>query len=138
MKEVQLKLLSAMMGDAVPELEKVSGSWFFIPDYLLGIREKYKDSNHPCFVHQHSFLASYGVVKVYVRSASETDASPPDFLFHERHTHQPFCALKKDGVITVTRPRKIGAANFRILKKFCDEPDSDWQRFLYACIKRVS
>lgn len=138
MKEVQLKLLSAIFGDTEFDITDISGSWFFIPDYILGIREKYQDSNHPCYVHEKAFLESYGIVKVYVRSASASDASPPDYLFHERHVHQPFCALSKDGVVAVIKPRKIGAANFRTIKKLCDEPDSEWQKFLYACMKRVS
>lgn len=138
MKEVQLKFLSAIFPDIDCNQSDFAGSWFFVPDYILGIREKYRDSNHPCFVHEKAYLEAYGIVKVYVRSASTSDSSPPDYLLHEKHSHQPFCSLSKDGVVAVIKPRKIGAANFRTIKKLCDESDLAWQKFLYACIKRVS
>lgn len=138
MNELQVKLLTALVGEIESNIEQESGSWFLIPDYILRIPEKYRDSTHPCFVHNESKLAAYGMVKVYIRSASTSDAAPPEFIHHERHSHTESCPLKKDGIVSVIRPARIGAANFRQLVSKCDEPDLEWQHFLYVCLKKVS
>ena len=138
MKEIQLKLLTALLSDAESSQEVISGQWFLIPDYILRIPEKYRDSTHPCFVHNESRLSAYGFVKVYIRSTTTSDAAPPEYIHHERHSHAASCPLTKDGIVSVIRPARIGAANFRQLNPKCGETDMDWQHFLYACIKRVS
>jgi hypothetical protein len=138
MKELQVKLLTALVGEVESNIEKESGCWFLIPDYILRIPEKYRDSTHPCFVHNESKLSAYGMVKVYIRSASTSDVVPPEYIHHDRHLHSESCPLRKDGTVSVIRPVRIGAANFRNLIPKCDEPDLEWQHFLYACVKKVS
>jgi hypothetical protein len=138
MKELQLKLLTALFSDIETSLDETSGEWFLIPDYILRIPEKYRDSTHPCYVHNESKLAAYGLVKVYIRSTTTSDAVPPEYIHHERHLHGAGCPLSKDGIVSVVRPARIGAANFRQLAPKCTESDLEWQHFLYACIKKVS
>jgi len=138
MRELQLKLLEALMDGIDIPPQQTAGEWFQIPDTVLNIREKYEKSMHPCFVLTEARLSAYGVVKVYVRSASRLEASPPEYILHERHSHQGACSLSKDAVVSLIRPATIGSANLRHLKPKCSEPNEVWRKYFVDCLKQVS
>jgi hypothetical protein len=137
-RELQLKLLEALLQGVEVSPNDTAGEWFQIPDTILNIREKYENSMHPCFVFTEARLSAYGVVKVYVRSASRFEASPPEYVLHEKHTHHGSCPLSKDAVVSLIRPATIGSASLRSLKPKCSEPNEVWRKYFYDCLKQVS
>jgi hypothetical protein len=138
MREMQLKFLEAMLKDLDPTPDETAGDWFLISDVILNIPEKYPKSTHPCFVRVESRLSPYGLVKVFIRSASVNEVAPPEYLHHQPHSHFHSCPLKKEGVVSLIRPARIGAANFRFITPKCTELDEDWRRYFFACLKKVS
>jgi len=138
MREIQRKFLSALLDDSESQTAKTDGNWFLIPDRTLRISEKYRNSAHPCFVQTENLLSPYGIVRVFVRSTSTSQASPPEFLHHTAHPRHHSCSLKLDGVVSVGRSIRVGALNFQGITPQCDEKDEEWRKYLCACIKRVS
>jgi hypothetical protein len=137
-RELQLKLLEALLDGVAISPQETAGDWYQIPDSLLNIREKYQNSMHPCFILSDAQLSGYGVIKVYIRSASRLEAAPPEFILHERHSHQGACPLSKDAVVSLIRPATIGSANLRHYKPKCTEPNEIWRKFFVDCLKQVS
>ena len=70
MGELQHKLLEALfpLTSAVDSIAE--GDWFLIPDNSTRILEKYDSSAHPGFIPDGGLVDPFGIVAVWIRSAS--------------------------------------------------------------------
>ena len=134
MGELQSKLLEALFTLTSSDQSITVGDWYLVPDNSARILEKYNSSAHPGFIPDGGLTNPYGVVSVWIRSATVT-GEMPYWLNHSAHFHgrTSRCPITRDGVVGVARPRKIGAYNFRNLSSKCRETDKIWLNSFYSC-----
>ena len=134
MGELQFKLLEALFPLTTDVDSIAEGEWFLIPDNSTRILEKYDSSVHPVFIPDGGLVDPFGLVDVWIRSASLT-GEMPKWLIHGAHIHDKVteCPLKRNGTVGISTPRKVGAYNFRNLKPKCHEVDKVWLNSFYAC-----
>jgi hypothetical protein len=132
--ELQFKLLEALFPLTTDVDSIAEGEWFLIPDNSTRILEKYDSSVHPVFIPDGGLVDPFGLVDVWIRSASLT-GEMPKWLIHGAHIHDKVaeCPLKRNGTVGISTPRKVGAYNFRNLKPKCHEVDKVWLNSFYAC-----
>jgi hypothetical protein len=132
--ELQHKVLEALFPLIIDPVSILEGDWFLIPDKSTGIREKYELSAHPVFIPDGGVQNPYGLVDVWIRSASMT-GEMPDWLLHRAHFHDrnSNCPLKLDGAIGIAKPKRIGGYNFRRIERICHESDKVWLNSFYSC-----
>ena len=134
MGELQHKVLAALFPLIIDADSILEGDWFLIPDNSTGIREKYELSVHPVFIPDGGVQNPYGLVDVWIRSASMT-GEMPEWLLHRAHFHDrnSNCPLKLDASIAIAKPKRIGGYNFRRIEPICHENDKVWLNSFYSC-----
>ena len=134
MGDLQYKLLEALFPLTSPVDSIKEGDWFLIPDNSTRILEKYDSSAHPGFIPDGGLVDPFGIVLVWIRSAS-LSGEMPEWLIHGAHYHDRTteCPLNRNGSVGIAIPRKVGAYNFRNLKPKCHETDKIWLNSFYAC-----
>lgn len=134
MSELQHQLLAALFPLTSTVDSIAEGDWFLIPDNSTRILEKYDSSAHPGFIPDGGLVDPFGIVQVWIRSAS-LSGEMPEWLIHSAHFHDRTseCPLNRIGSVGIANPRKVGAYNFRNLKPKCHETDKIWLNSFYAC-----